>query len=85
MLLFSFLRSFLENEGPLMEDSSKKSGVTAQQFVHDLLSATGDRQAGKIGWKRPTGIYVCNASFHNSSKWAMRKILQQKKAGEAKS
>ncbi|XP_060564284.1 dynein regulatory complex protein 1-like [Ruditapes philippinarum] len=35
---------FLENEGPLMEESTKKSGVTAQQVVQEVLSATGGRQ-----------------------------------------
>lgn len=36
----------MENVGPLMEDSSKKSGVTAQQVVQEVLSATGGRQTG---------------------------------------
>ena len=36
----------MDNEGPLMEDSAKKSGVTAQQVVQEVLSATGGRQTG---------------------------------------
>lgn len=38
----------MDNEGPLMEDSAKKSGVTAQQVVQEVLSATGGRQTGKL-------------------------------------
>ncbi|XP_052761400.1 dynein regulatory complex protein 1-like [Mya arenaria] len=36
--------SFMENIGPLMEEESKMSGVTAKQVVQEVLSATGDRQ-----------------------------------------
>lgn len=36
--------SFMDNEGPLMDEASKKSGVTAQQVVQEVLSATGGRQ-----------------------------------------
>ena len=34
----------MENEGPLMEEASKKSGVSAQQVVQEVLSQTGGGQ-----------------------------------------
>ena len=37
-------RSFMENTGPLMGESAKKSGVSAKQVVEEVLSATGGRR-----------------------------------------
>ena len=39
--------SFMDNVGPIMDEASKKSGVTAQQVVQEVLSQTAGGQTGK--------------------------------------
>ena len=38
---------FMENVGPIMDEEAKKSGVTAQQVVQEVLSQTAGGQTGK--------------------------------------
>ena len=42
-----FCRMFMENVGPIMDEEAKKSGVTAQQVVQEVLSQTAGGQTGK--------------------------------------
>ena len=37
----------MENVGPIMDEEAKKSGLTAQQVVQEVLSQTAGAQTGE--------------------------------------
>ncbi len=41
LLLMKFYREFLENEGPIMSEKTKRKAISAHQVVQDILSQTG--------------------------------------------
>ena len=55
----------MDNVGPIMDETSKRSGVTAQQVVQEVLSQTAGGQTGGNQTNLTLCVTVLSADNHH--------------------